>query len=92
MKRLTSQVERTLQTDYLGVCIDDKLTFKCHISKMLRKVYFIVSSLAYTVLSFFSKHAKEHVFNSYILLHITFAVPVWYHFISTGDKTRILTD
>lgn len=49
-----SEVERTSQTDYLGVCIEDKLTFKSHISKILRKVYFTVSSLAHIV-SFFNK-------------------------------------
>lgn len=84
-----SKVERTSKSDYLGVCIDDKLTFSCHISKALSKVYYMLSSLAYVV-SFFNEGAKESVFRSFILPHIIYAVPVWYHFISAKDKSRLI--
>ena len=84
-----SEVERVSKTDYLGVCIDQNLTFNCHISKTLSKVYYFVSSFAYVV-SFFNKSAKENVFRSVILPHIIYAVPVWYHFISCKDKNRII--
>ena len=79
-----SEVERVSKTIYLGVCIDENLTFNCHISKTLSKVYYIVSSFAYVV-SFFNQSAKETVFRS-VLPHIIYAVPVWYHFISCKDK------
>ena len=84
-----SNVERVSKTDYLGVCIDEKLTFTCHISKMMSKVYYIVSSLAYIV-SFFNIRAKNSVFRSFVLPHIIYAVPVWYHFISSKDKDIII--
>ena len=84
-----SEVERVSKTIYLGVCIDENLTFNCHISKALSKVYYIVSSFAYVV-SFFNQSAKETVFRSVILPHIIYAVPVWYHFISCKDKNRII--
>ena len=84
-----SEVARTSKTEYLGVYIDDSLTFSCHVSKVLSKVYYIVSSLAYVV-TFFNKNAKENVFNTIILPHVIYAVPVWYHFILQKDKERIM--
>ena len=83
-----SCVERTSYTMYLGVCIDDKLTFTNHISKMLAKVYYIVSTLAYTV-PYFSSETKERVFTASILPTLVYAVPVWYHFVQVKDKNRI---
>ena len=55
-----SEVVKTPKTDYLGVLIDEGLTFSCHVSKVLSKVYYIVSSLAYVV-SFFNQNARENV-------------------------------
>ena len=84
-----SNVERTSHTKYLGVCIDDRLTFSPHVSNVMSKVYFVVSGLAYIV-SFFNEAAKESVFKSVILPHLIYAVPVWYHFILQRDKDRIV--
>ena len=84
-----SEVERTTKTKYLGVCIDERLTFSDHISSILTKVYYIMSGLAYIVF-FFNKEAKERVFKSVIVPHLIYAVPVWYHFILQKDKDRII--
>ncbi|KAJ8050728.1 hypothetical protein HOLleu_04038 [Holothuria leucospilota] len=75
-----SCVERTSYTMYLGVCIDNRLTFTNHISRVLSKVYCIVSTLAYTV-PCFSSETKERVFTASILPTLVYAVPVWYHFV-----------
>ena len=84
-----SEVERTSQTVYLGLCFDDKLKFTSHISRILKRVYFIVSSLTYIV-PYFNRDVRERVFNSNILPHIIYAVPSWYHFLLIKDKKRIV--
>ena len=83
-----SYVERVSYTMYLGLCIDNKLTFTNHISKILSKVYYIVSSLMY-IARHFSIETRMKVFNASIVPHIIYAVPVWYHFIHIKDKKRI---
>lgn len=73
---------------YLGVRIDNKLTFTGHISNILRRVYYIVSTLTYLV-PFFELDVRHKVFVTSILPHIIYAVPVWYHFLLACDKQRI---
>ena len=83
-----SEVANCTKTDYLGVCIDDKLSFTPHISKMLSKVYYIVSSLSY-ILSFCNFNARMNLFKSVIISQLLYAVPVWYHLLLEKDKDRI---
>ena len=74
---------------YLGVRIDNKLTFTSHISNILRRVYYIVSTLTYLV-PYFKLDVRQNVFVTSILPHIVYAVPVWYHFLLVRDKQSIL--
>ncbi|PIK43361.1 hypothetical protein BSL78_19793 [Apostichopus japonicus] len=85
-----TSVERTSSTMYLGVCIDNKLTFSNHISKVLAKVYHIVATLMY-IAPHFPVHIRERVFEASILPNIIYAVPVWYHFVQIKDKKRLLS-
>ena len=73
---------------YLGVCIDSKLNFTCHVSKILQRVYYIISTLSFIV-PYFKLEVRMQVFNTYILPHIIYAVPVWYHYLLVKDKERL---
>lgn len=84
----SSPVDRVSDIIYLGVCIDDKLNFTKHISRLLRKVYYTVSCLSYIV-PFFNKVMRDRVFNALILPQLLYAVPVWYHFLLEKDKQRM---
>ena len=84
------EVERTEHTMYLGVSIDFKLNFSSHVSKILQKVYYIVSSLSFIV-PYFALDVRMNVFNIYVLPQILYAVPVWYHFILQKDQKRLKT-
>ena len=81
-------VPKCEKTDYLGVRIDEKLSFSFHVSKLLSTCYYIISSLSY-VLSFCNFEARFHLFKSVIVPQLVYAVPVWYHFILEKDKERI---
>ena len=81
-------VVRTSNTTYLGVCIDDKLTFTNHVSRILSKVYYIVSTVMYIV-PFFPLKIRLKIFTTSILPHMIYAVPVWYHFLHAKDKKRL---
>ena len=83
-------VERTTSTTYLGVCIDNKLSFTKHISKILSKVYFIVSTLTY-IISYFPMNIRIRIFTACILPHIVYSVPACYHFLHVRDRNRILS-
>ena len=85
-----SEVERTHHTVYLGVCIDDKLSFTGHISRILKRVYFIVSTLSYIV-PYFSVDVRKRVFTANILPHLIYAVSAWYYFLLIKDKKIIIT-
>lgn len=85
-----AELERTHHTVYLGVCIDDKLSFTGHLSRILKRVYFIVSTLSYIV-PYFNVDVRKRVFTVNILPHLLYAVSAWYRFLLIKDKKRIIT-
>ena len=61
--------------------------FTGHVSRILKRVYYIISTLSFIV-PYFKLEVRMKVFNTYILPHIIYAVPVWYHFLLVKDQKR----
>ena len=60
----------------LGVCIDDKLTWKYHISDVCKKIFMCIAILN-TVKYILNTKSMYALYCALILPHLTYCVEVW---------------
>ena len=76
-------------TKFLGVHIDEHLTFKVHVDEIVRKTRGLIYSLLDLKRSGVPAHIMRNFYMTCIRSIVLYACPSWYSFLSDEQKTRI---
>ncbi|UYV78735.1 hypothetical protein LAZ67_16002604 [Cordylochernes scorpioides] len=87
----SSPINWTQQVKYLGVTFDSKLKFTSHVKDIIRKSKIAKASLSnmFSSKSGLSVNQKFTLYRSCILPIVTYALPVWFKYITLTDRKRI---
>ena len=69
-------LEQVSQASFLGIIVDDKLSWKAQINQVNKKVSKSIGIL-YKVRHVFSKSLKLKIYNTFVLPHLTYCNIVW---------------
>jgi hypothetical protein len=69
-------IHSTPDYDYLGLTIDQRLTWSNHVAKIARKIAFYVYQLR-RIRHSINKKTLEMIYSAYIKSHLTYLLPLW---------------
>lgn len=69
-------IEQVSHIKYLGLVVDDKLTWSMHMNYMREKILPIIPAL-FKHRYYLTKKSKYNVYNAFVLPHLRYLIPVW---------------
>ena len=72
----STEIEQTTHIKFLGVIIDNKLTWKPHIDNVKTKISKIIAIL-YKMKNILNKKSLQTLYNSLLLPYLTYCVEIW---------------
>lgn len=70
------KINKSNQEKYLGLILDEKLTWRPHIENIKSKIIPLTGALR-RISSYLPKQIKYHLYNSLVKPHLDYLVPVW---------------
>ena len=71
-------IERVSEFKFLGIYVDEHLSWKTHMTKLLSKLYRNLG-VARKISCFLNRKALMQMFHSMIMSHIRYGITVWHH-------------
>ena len=82
------EIEQVTETKFLGVCIDDHLTWNNHVQNLLLKLASGIYSLN-MVRNMLSPNTKRLIYFSHVFSHLTYAMSVWGPMITSSNMNKL---